>query len=415
MGNARLGRQYSVPIFVSSLDRSPTALSLEPISVVRGSASDQSHDERWVQELIFRFPQALPIHELEPGIGRIVPIAMEVPTPAGYIDNVFVTPQGNIVLAECKLWRNPQARREVLAQVIDYARGISTWRYDEFEAAVTKGVDDKGGRLACGLFDYVRQTVGDDTELDEASFVDAVQRNLRLGRLLLLVVGDGIREGAESLIDYLQVHAGFHFTLGMVELSVFKLPDRGYIVQPRLLVRTLNIERGIVKLASDAIVVDAVRPIEGSPRTPVSTISSEVFYEALSRHDANVPQLLKGFLGKAADLGVFLDPATKSASLKWEAPSGDVFNLGGITLDAKLITYAVNWVPNGIGRLDLSHAYLERLGMLVGGTVRQTPNPANWYITKGGTALPDAIGALHAADSWLEIIQDYVSKLSGAE
>lgn len=330
MQNARFGRQYSVPILVSSFERSPTALALEPILVAPDPASDQFHDERWIQELIFRFPQALPIRELEPGIGEIIPIAMEVPTPAGYIDNVFITPQGNIVLAECKLWRNPQARREVLAQVIDYARSISTWRYDEFEAAVTKGVDHKSGRLPCGLFDYVRQVGGGDPEIDEASFVDAVQRNLRLGRLLLLVVGDGIREGAESLIDYLQVHAGFHFTFGMVELSVFELPDRGYIVQPRVLVRTLNIERGIVKLASDGIVVDAAAPLtEGAQRTPASTISSEVFYEALSKHDPNVSQLFKGFLGKAADLGIYLDPATKSASLKWEAPSGNVFNLGG--------------------------------------------------------------------------------------
>jgi hypothetical protein len=41
--------------------------------------------------------------------------------------------------------------------------------------------------------------------LDEASFVGAVARNLRLGRMLLLVVGNGIREGVETLTDYLQI------------------------------------------------------------------------------------------------------------------------------------------------------------------------------------------------------------------
>ena len=86
-------------------------------------------------------------------------------------------------------------------------------------------------------------------EIDEAGFVDAVSRNLRLGRMLLLIVGDGIREGVESLSGFLQMHAGFHFTLGIVEMPVFRLPQGGLIVQPRVLARTVNIERGIVKVA----------------------------------------------------------------------------------------------------------------------------------------------------------------------
>jgi hypothetical protein len=46
-----------------------------------------------------------------------VPICTELNTPAGPIGNFMVTPSGLPVLVECKLWRNPEARREVVSQI----------------------------------------------------------------------------------------------------------------------------------------------------------------------------------------------------------------------------------------------------------------------------------------------------------
>jgi hypothetical protein len=36
------------------------------------------------------------------------------------VDILGVTPDGRLVIVECKLWRNPEARREVIAQVLEY-------------------------------------------------------------------------------------------------------------------------------------------------------------------------------------------------------------------------------------------------------------------------------------------------------
>jgi hypothetical protein len=47
-------------------------------------------------------------------------------------------------------------------------------------------------------------------EIDEASFHDAVSRNLKRGRFLILIVDDGIREGVEGMTEFLQQYAGFH-------------------------------------------------------------------------------------------------------------------------------------------------------------------------------------------------------------
>jgi hypothetical protein len=66
----------------------------------------------------------------------------------------------------------------------------------------------------------------DNDRLPESEFVDAVSRNLRSGRVVVLIVGDGIRTETERLLESLQSHAGFRFTLALVELSVFMLPRR---------------------------------------------------------------------------------------------------------------------------------------------------------------------------------------------
>jgi hypothetical protein len=40
------------------------------------------------------------------------------PTEALFLDNLLVTPLGNVIAVECKLWRNSEARRNVISQII---------------------------------------------------------------------------------------------------------------------------------------------------------------------------------------------------------------------------------------------------------------------------------------------------------
>ncbi len=48
--------------------------------------------------------------QIEPGIGPLVPVCMELPLHVGSVDNLFITPEGHLVVVEVKLWRNPEAR-----------------------------------------------------------------------------------------------------------------------------------------------------------------------------------------------------------------------------------------------------------------------------------------------------------------
>ena len=92
-------------------------------------------------------------------------------------------------------------------------------------------------------------------------FNDALTANLRRGRFLLLIVGDGIREGVEAIADYLQVHAGLHFSLGLVELPIYLMPNGDRLVAPRVLARTTIVTRNVVALPDGHTLKEAEDPV----------------------------------------------------------------------------------------------------------------------------------------------------------
>lgn len=411
--------QYTKPFWLPSLGDGVSGQRLVRKQFSQVGENDEKYDEDWLQRLLYRFPDSLPIEEIEPVFGKVISVGREMPTPAGPVDNVYVTPEGNIILVECKLWRNPEARRRVISQIIDYAQSISSWSYSDFDAAIKKSLGADGNPIGLSLIELVSQDdsagITENDEFDEARFIDAVQKNLRMGRLLLLVVGDGIREDTERLAEFLQIHAGFHFTLGMIEVAIFQTPDKGFIVQPRVLARTLNIERAIVRLISSNI--EAVQPLansEGAVTPRSMSMTEEIFFEKLRVSSPSVASELERFLIKAKDLGVFLDPATKSAGLKWESGGGKLFNLGGINLDGNLVSFSVCWAPNNFGRIDIGHDYLEGLSKIINGDVRKTKDPAQWYVVKNGLAYPSGMDILSKADDWLKLISWYQNKLNEA-
>lgn len=421
MTSQKRSYQYARPMVVSSLEAQATAQTLTRVQLAPGNKGlGANYDEAWLQRLLHRHADSLPVAEIEPGFGRIIAVGMELPTPAGFVDNLFVTPEGNLVVVECKLWQNPGARRRVLAQIIDYAQSMLKWRYEDFDKAIGRSVGTDGRPVAKSLIDVIREATGDPDSVDEPSFIDAVQKNLRLGRMLLLVVGDGIHEGTESLADYLQQHAGFHFTLGLVETAIYVLPSGGYLVQPRVLARTLNIERGVVTIETGS---GDTRPVVvAQPHTDQNaramSLTEETFFQKLEEIDPRAASALKKFLEmeRTRGLGVFLDVGARSGMLRWESPQGKLYSLGGINLHGQLTTYSVGWVPNLIGHVGLGPDYLDDLSKLIGGQVKKTPKQEQWYVVKGGmTTLPRAIDALDRADEWLDYIARFQKRISDAE
>jgi hypothetical protein len=227
-----------------------------PLEPVAQQAGGDAVSEAYIQKLVHEYPACLPLAEIDPMFSGPVPICTELNTPAGPIDNFVVTPSGLPVLVECKLWRNPEARREVVSQILDYAKELSHWSSSDVQREVSHRLKRAGNPL----LDMVRAV---DPEVDEQQFNDALTANLRRGRFLLLIVGDGIREGVEAIAEYLQLHAGLHFSLGLVELPIYIVPNGDRLVAPRVLARTALITRHVVALPDGYTVDPAEDPAAG--------------------------------------------------------------------------------------------------------------------------------------------------------
>ena len=241
------------PILISQDD---TEMPLPRVSLAAGGES--SYDEAWLQDLVFRHPNCLPIQELDAAYQPLVPLCREMRTPAGPVDVVYATPSGRLVVLEAKLWRNPEARRKVVGQILDYAKELKRWSYDELQREVNIRRDDVEAENV--PFEIVRQSYPDT---DESAFVDGIEKSLSSGRFLLLVVGDGIREGVTGIADYLTQATSLDFTFGLVELAIHQACDGARLVIPRVVARTVTVQRSVVQLVDGELqVVESEEDVE---------------------------------------------------------------------------------------------------------------------------------------------------------
>jgi hypothetical protein len=204
----------------------------------------EGRDEAWLRDLLGAHPHLLPIDEVDPSFAPSAPLCTEMRTEAGSVDVALISPTGRLTLVECKLWRNPEARRKVVAQILDYARAISRWTYADLQRQVAAATGRKGNVP----FEAAKALAPD---LDEAVFVDATARALREGRFLLLIAGDGIREGVSGITDLITRNAALGFSFGLVEVALYGFGEDGLIVQPRVVARTETIERLFVRVVTE--------------------------------------------------------------------------------------------------------------------------------------------------------------------
>ncbi len=284
---------HASPVFVTP-DGKARRLATDAASV------DGKQRESFIQNLVFDHADVIPMDEIEPAFTPLISLCKELTTPAGSVDNLWMTPDGAIVIGECKLFRNPEARREVVAQALDYANAIARWSYEDLDAAVRQRT-----KSDTSLYARVTQATPEAERLPMQAFHDAVERRLKAAQFLVLIIGDGIHERAESLTSFLQMHAGLRITLALVDLSVWVLPEGGRLVVPRIPMRTTLIERGVVKIEDGVATVKP--PPEPDPRPGRraygTTLSEISFYEKV-RVDAARKHELREFVAGLSDFGV---------------------------------------------------------------------------------------------------------------
>jgi hypothetical protein len=300
--------------------------------------------------------------------------------------------------------------------LLEYAKEISTWHYSDLEAAIRKSSFrhlKPGETPARNLYDFVKDT---PDVLDEKNFVDQVSRGLKRGRFLLLIVGDGIHEGLETLVEYVQLHGGMHFTIGLIDIAIFKGPTSGFLVLPRIVARTTNIDRGIVSIRDGEIIVEPPARSSDTSASPGrrTTITEDKFYEALAMANPLLPASLRSFMKELDDeLHVETDFGQSSLVLRWRAGGDAKWNLGSVTTVGKLWTDMVDWQAKQIGRPDLSQRYHERLCSIVPGGRIKKYKSSQQVVTPDG--LPDVYDLLRDIDKrrkWSAAIEEFIDDVN---
>jgi hypothetical protein len=361
-------KQHSAPILIQN----GLAVSLERVPL-----SANSYSEDWVQDLCFKHENLLPVSDIEPVFGGMIPICRELVTESGAADLIYVNEYGFITIGECKLWRNPEARRKVVGQVLDYAKDLSKWNYKKFETACLAARKGTEG----SLFEIISEKY---PEVEESAFTDNVQKNLARGRFILMIIGDGIRENMEEIANYIQRNGNLNFTLCMVELPVYKVPMTGeIIVTPRILAKTKEIERVIYRLEDHSLIEK--EPVSSTPR-PSQSITEQIFYERLETAigKAKVEEF-KQFLstlnfeaGITPNLG-----RGKKISLNLKS-ADDIYNLASIQENGDVWFYAIINKTETAGKREVGLDYLKKLAELVGGDFYSKGDPWNWGVRKNG-------------------------------
>lgn len=327
------------------------------------------YNESWLQDLIHNHPNLVPAGEVEACFENIIPVVREFTVPSGSLDNFYVTPDGYPVLVEVKLWKNQESRRKVVAQILEYAKDFAGMPYE----AINKEIRQKYKDRIWGenpLYELVTSAVPNADE--EQVFVNRVTRNLKEGRFLLLILGDGIREDMAALAEYL-MHHSLRYAFGIIQVQLFKLPDGNVIALPSVITKTQTIERHVTIVTTKDYTVNVNPQIPViSERVEKTSLSLESFYDTMAEADRN---FIKDVLGYLTDLDVEAEIGSngKNLMLKKTLMSAD-----GERLQFMLITPAGaefwgipyrGWKYPDWQKLSLS--YLERIaGLVTGATVK---------------------------------------------
>jgi len=387
---------------------------------------EKSYDEAWLQALLYDHPELLPCGSLDPAFEDMVAVAREMPTERGPADVVLMNENGRVAIVECKLWRNPQARREVVAQVMDYARAMSGWSTEHFEKQMAaSGVSRaRTFRLLFG---------GKGRQFDESAFLDGLADTLSRGRLLLLLAGDGIRREAHELAESVGSAPQLGFHLALVEIGLYRTSNRKndtLLVVPEVVTRTREVTRAVVevRVSGGQAEVTASVPVE-PPRSSGdrSPISESVFYDRLENAAGEaVVRFARSAVGAAESQGLRIQWMEAGPVLKYDDDTtGEFFTFGQLSHDGFVTN--ISRFYERVEKLQLSETvytgYLDGLIELLPKATRQRK------VTKVGWAreeivvreppkvpvgyVPMSLLVGHV-DDWMRVIERTISAIREA-
>jgi hypothetical protein len=188
-------------------------IELEPAPFVR---------EKDLEDAVALWPDLL----TTPGRPRLALVGTQASLPeAGILDLLLVDGTGVPIVAEAKLARNGQSRREVVGQIVDYVSALTALTVDELDSLVDGALESALRTLA---------GAGNDDAFE--SLWQAVGTNLRAGQARYIVVIDEPPRDLERIVRFLAARSNLDIEL--VAVHRYKDRDGAHVLTPQHLVRS---------------------------------------------------------------------------------------------------------------------------------------------------------------------------------
>jgi hypothetical protein len=187
------------------------------------SAAYEGEDE--LQKIIAKSPSLISIEDVRVGAGQLVVAVREFPLPIGSLDLVAFSANGDITLIECKLASNPEIKRKVIGQALEYGAYLWQMRYEDLDQKIKE-------RTNRSLADLMHAALG-DIEWDEEAFRANVESSLNAGSFILMIVVDKITEELSRIIHFVNNCGLPVFTFAALEMQRYQSEQTEMLV-PRV-------------------------------------------------------------------------------------------------------------------------------------------------------------------------------------
>ncbi|MBK8905741.1 MAG: hypothetical protein IPM53_31450 [Anaerolineaceae bacterium] len=170
--------------------------------------TEMPYDQEVVlQEALAQYPDLIPGDQINPDNPRrwlLVQRELGIPGELGgsnqwSLDHLFLDQDGMPTFIECKRSQDTRGRREVVAQMLDYAaNGTEYWPMEKLRQSAVETAQQQGRDLDQAIAELL-----DDVELDVEWFWQQVEANLRQGKIRLVFVADAIPKELRRLVEFL--------------------------------------------------------------------------------------------------------------------------------------------------------------------------------------------------------------------
>jgi hypothetical protein len=254
--------------------------------------------EDMLQQLLAAYPDLLPGDQIAPEAPRrwlLVAREMGVPDPDGFgdrwsLDHLYLDQDGIPTFVECKRATDTRIRREVVAQMLDYAaNGLKHWSIDRLRRAASETAQRSGTTIDA----EVQMLLGDTPNSDIEGFWQRVEANLRAGKVRLLFVADSIPAELRRLVEFLNEKMDDVEVLA-VEIKQFLGGNEQKVLVPRLI--------GMTEAARDKKPVAATKTSRASFLQSCPPEASPIFEQMLQLAE------MRGYLISWGKVGFSIRP-----------------------------------------------------------------------------------------------------------